>query len=175
MNMALESTSSTGPRARRIVAEVMIPGRGEPIEQATVCLNGNTITYAGPSADAPASGPEAGDDEVVTEVHTVMPGLWDCHVHFVGLPGIDLEMLGTTHPVTATARAASDVTATIRGGVTSVRDVGGLGLRMAPAVDEGRLLGPTIHAAGAILSTTGGPWRHPRLPARLRSRHQLLG
>ena len=156
MNMALESTSSTGPRARRIVAEVMIPGRGEPIEQATVCLNGNTITYAGPSADAPASGPEAGDDEVVTEVHTVMPGLWDCHVHFVGLPGIDLEMLGTTHPVTATARAASDVTATIRGGVTSVRDVGGLGLRMAPAVDEGRLLGPTIHAAGAILSTTGG-------------------
>ena len=139
--------------AQRVVADVMIPGRGAPIEQASVCLEGGVITYAGPTAGAPSAHPEG---EVVTEVHTVMPGLWDCHVHYVGLPGVDLEQLGTTHPVTATARAAADVTATLRGGVTSVRDVGGLGLRMAPAVDEGRLLGPNIHAAGRILSTTGG-------------------
>ncbi len=152
MNVGLESNVTTRHRAHRIVAEVMIPGRGEPVEQATVCIDGPTITYAGPTAGAPARD----TDESVTEVHTTMPGLWDCHVHFVGLPSVDLEALGTTHTVTATARAAADVTATVRGGVTSVRDVGGLGLRMAPAVDEGRLLGPRIHAAGAILSTTGG-------------------
>lgn len=149
-----EGTAEQSADKRRIVAEVMIPGRGEPIDRATVCIEGGTITFAGPTANAPIAG--TGGGERVTEVHTVMPGLWDCHAHFVGLSGLSLESLGTANPITATARAAADVTATLRGGVTSVRDVGGLGLRMAPAVDEGRLLGPSIYAAGSILSTTGG-------------------
>jgi imidazolonepropionase-like amidohydrolase len=37
-----------------------------------------------------------------------------------------------------------------------VREVGGLGIDLARAVDEGVLDGPAIYAAGAILSTTGG-------------------
>jgi len=145
---------TSGVIKHRVVADVLIPGRGEPIDNGTVCIEGATITYAGPTSDAPPVDNAAG--ESATEVNTVMPGLWDCHVHFVGLPATNIEAIGTTHPVTATARAAADVAATLRGGVTSVRDVGGLGLRMAPAVDEGRLLGPNIHAAGRILSTTGG-------------------
>ena len=132
----------------------MIPGRGEPVETATVCFEGGSITYAGARAAAPPI--DRTDGETVVEVNTVMPGLWDCHAHFVGLTSGDLEKLGTTNPITATARAAADVTKTLLGGVTSVRDVGGLGLQMAPAVTEGRLLGPNIHAAGRILSTTGG-------------------
>jgi imidazolonepropionase-like amidohydrolase len=40
--------------------------------------------------------------------------------------------------------------------VTSVREVGGLGIHLARAVAEGVLDGPAIYAAGAILSTTGG-------------------
>ena len=46
----------------RIVADVLIPGRGEPIEQGTVVLDAGAITYAGPTAGAPANGP---DDDVV--------------------------------------------------------------------------------------------------------------
>ena len=37
-----------------------------------------------------------------------------------------------------------------------MREVGGLGVHLATAVSEGILDGPSIYAAGAILSTTGG-------------------
>lgn len=132
----------------------MIPGRGDPVEQALVCVDGGRITFAGARTDAP---PVDGD-EPVTEVAAVMPGLWDCHAHYVGQgPGVlSLEALASTEPITTSARATADLAATIRGGITSVRDVGGLGLLLAPAVDEGRIPGPNIHAAGRILSTTGG-------------------
>jgi imidazolonepropionase-like amidohydrolase len=40
--------------------------------------------------------------------------------------------------------------------VTSVREVGGLGVHLARAVAEGTVAGPAIYAAGAVLSVTGG-------------------
>jgi imidazolonepropionase-like amidohydrolase len=53
-------------------------------------------------------------------------------------------------------RSVGDLRAALDVGVTSVREVGGLGLFLARAVAEGVVEGPSIYAAGAILSTTGG-------------------
>jgi imidazolonepropionase-like amidohydrolase len=86
----------------------------------------------------------------------VLPGLWDCHTHFVGLAEPNLALIASTSPITAAARAVPDAAAVLDGGITSVRDVGGLGLQLAPAITEGSISGPTIYAAGRILSTTGG-------------------
>ena len=138
--------------ATRLVADVLIPGRGEPIEHATVVIDGPTIDFAGPSSAAPPA--SAGDDTV--EVPVVMPGLWDCHAHFLGLDVVDLERLALTPVVVTAARATADAARTIAGGVTSVRDVGGNGLQLARAIDEGSVPGPKIYGAGSILSTTGG-------------------
>jgi len=137
--------------ATRIVAEVLIPGRGDPIDGGTVLMDGGEITYAGPTADAPAGG-----DEDLIEVPAVMPGLWDCHAHFVGLNQPNIEAFATADVVTAAARAVDDAARCIDAGVTSVREVGGLGIRLAAAIAEGRMSGPTIYGAGRILSTTGG-------------------
>ncbi len=137
---------------QRIVAEVAIPGRGEPVEGATVVLDGGTISWFGPTSAAPATSPE----ETVTEVGVVMPGLWDCHTHFVGMQSPDVERYSLTSAVVTAARATVDLARTLDGGVTSVRDVGGHGLQLARAVEEGSIPGPTIHAAGQILSMTGG-------------------
>jgi hypothetical protein len=41
-------------------------------------------------------------------------------------------------------------------GVTSVREVGELGVYLAWVVDEGLFDGPAIYGAGAVLATTGG-------------------
>jgi imidazolonepropionase-like amidohydrolase len=136
----------------RIVADVLVPGRGEPVDRGTVLLDDGVVTWVGATADAPAASP----DEDVHEVAAVLPGLWDCHAHFLGLSRPNIELVATTHPVTAVARATADVAATLRGGITSVREVGGHGLWLAPAVEDGRIPGPRIHAAGRILSTTGG-------------------
>ena len=138
--------------ATRIVAALAIPGRGEPFEDAVVVWDDSTITFAGPAADAP----KAESDDVTVEVPVVMPGLWDCHAHFVGMETADLQRLALTSVVTTTARSTADAARTLMGGVTTVRDVGGNGLQLAAAIDEGTIPGPTIHGAGAILSTTGG-------------------
>ncbi len=133
----------------RIDADLMIPGRGEPFEGGSVVMDGGGIVYAGPRTDAPAA------DEVV-EVETALPGLWECHGHFFGMSAPDLEV-AVKEPVALQAgRATADITATLMGGVTSVREVGGLGIFLRHVVDEGRLAGPSIYSAGAILSMTGG-------------------
>jgi imidazolonepropionase-like amidohydrolase len=135
----------------RIEAELLIPGSGEPVPGGTVVLDGPKITYAGPAAGAPAT---AG----VTAHHaaTVLPGLWDCHGHFLGTRKFDLAQLPLDPLALRAARSGRDLANALDAGITSVREVGGLGVYLARAVGEGILDGPTIHAAGAILSTTGG-------------------
>lgn len=137
---------------QRIVADVLIPGRRAPIENGTICFDGPQISYAGPTADAPPTQP----DDHVAEVAVALPGLWDCHVHFTGMPMPNVEQLATTEPAVSAARATADAAAMVRGGVTSARDVGGLGLQLGRVFAEGRVSGPRVHAAGRILSTTGG-------------------
>jgi imidazolonepropionase-like amidohydrolase len=85
-----------------------------------------------------------------------MPGLWDCHGHFMGLRSLDLGRLPIESLALRAARCAGDLRAALDAGVTSVREVGGLGLDLAHAVEEGLLAGPAVYGAGAILSTTGG-------------------
>src|SRR5271163_3576361 len=138
-------------RMHRIEAELLIPGHGQPVRDGVVVLGGARIDYAGPAGTAPAT-----QDAAVSRVATVMPGMWDCHGHFFGSRTFDLGQLALEPLALRGARSARDLRAALDAGVTSVREVGGLGLHLARAVAEGVLDGPSIYAAGAILSTTGG-------------------
>lgn len=135
----------------RIDATQVIPGDGEPIANGSVLFDAATITWIGPTADLPADSPD-----LATEVETLMPGLWECHGHYFGINVPNIELALKVHPSLAGARAAQDLTATIMGGVTSVREMGGNGIYLSQAIDEGTLIGPSLYSAGAILSTTGG-------------------
>jgi imidazolonepropionase-like amidohydrolase len=136
---------------QRIEAELLIPGRGEPIRDGVVVLDGSRIGYAGPARTAP---PAPGVP--VARAAAVMPGMWDCHGHFLGARAFDLGRLPLEPEPLRGARSARDLRAALDAGITSVREVGGLGVHLARAVAEGVLDGPAIYAAGAILSTTGG-------------------
>jgi imidazolonepropionase-like amidohydrolase len=135
----------------RINAELLIPGDGAPVPDAVLVVDDQVISYAGPAASAPAT-PDA--DLIATPV--VMPGLWDCHGHFMGARSLDLARMAQEPTALRAARSARDLTNALNAGITSVREVGGLGVHLARAVNEGILDGPAIYAAGAILSTTGG-------------------
>jgi imidazolonepropionase-like amidohydrolase len=135
----------------RIEADLLVPGEGEPIRDGVVVLDGPTIAYAGPAADAPSTG-QASTARAVA----VLPGLWDCHGHLLGMRTLDLSRLPLEPVALRAARCAADLRAALDAGVTSVREVGGLGVHLARAVEEGTLEGPTIYGAGAILSVTGG-------------------
>lgn len=89
-------------------------------------------------------------------VETVMPGMWDCHCHLLGTRVPSLDELARLPVATAAARCTADLRAALDAGFTSVREVGGLGVELASAVNDGSILGPTIYAAGALLSPTGG-------------------
>jgi len=82
--------------------------------------------------------------------------MWDCHGHFFGVRTAALGTYFTDALPLRAARAAKDAETALQAGFTSVREAGGLGVHLARAVAEGTIVGPTIYAPGAILSTTGG-------------------
>jgi imidazolonepropionase-like amidohydrolase len=148
----------------RIEADLLIPGRGEPTRDGVVVVEEDTIAYAGPAATAPAT-----PDASVISAPTVMPGLWDCHAHLMGIQTLELARLPLDPIPVRAARATTDLRAALDAGVTSVREVGGLGIFLARVVEEGLAAGPHVYPAGAVLSTTGGhgdlhsyplPWMH---------------
>ena len=135
----------------RIQAALLIPGRGDAIGDGVVVIDGGAISYAGPAGSAPAT-PGAH----VHDAAVIMPGLWDCHGHFLGTRVFDLGQLPLEPLTVRAARSARDLRAALDAGVTSVREVGGLGVELARVVAEGVLDGPSVYGAGAVLSTTGG-------------------
>ncbi len=137
--------------ATRVHATRLLPGRGDVVHDAVVVMDGAAITYAGSEAGAP----DTPDAEVV-HTDTVMPGMWDCHTHLVGLQKMALTGIYEVPIAVRAARATKDLERALAAGVTSIRDAGGMGVLLGRAVREGSIPGPHVYGAGAILSTTGG-------------------
>lgn len=153
---------------QRIHADLLIPGRGEPIDGGIVVLDQGHISYAGPAAGAPPRG-----NADVVEAAVAMPGMWDCHAHFTGSRSLDPLRWALEPTAAAGARSAIDARSALRAGITSVREVGGLGVHVARAIDDGTVMGPKVYGAGAMLSMTGGHGDLHELPLPLL--HTLQG
>lgn len=147
---------SSKPSIRRLEADLMIPGRGPPVKNGVVVISGKSIQYAGPKSSAPPL--VAG--EIVAKVPVIMPGMWDCHVHFLGLPNKPKgDMMDSFLKVPVEERAARIVghgRKALEAGFTSVRDVGGMGGYLKVLVDGGEVPGPNIYSAYDVLSMSGG-------------------
>ncbi len=135
----------------RIDAKKLIPGRGEPISNGTVVLEDNQISYAGPTDGAP----QVGDGETV-KTETVMPGMWECHGHFLGLLSSNFDEMSGLRPQMAAMRVTHDARNVLDAGFTSVREMGGYGTFLGRSIDEGWVVGPNVYASGTMLSQTGG-------------------
>ncbi len=135
----------------RIEAKRLIPGRGEVVDGGVVVLNGKSISYAGTAGEAPET---PGADVVATD--TVMPGMWECHGHFMGIYTSNISEQVTTRPEVAAIRSTADARRVLMAGFTSVREVGGMGVFVARVIEEGQIVGPSIYGAGGTLSMTAG-------------------
>ncbi|KAK5122980.1 hypothetical protein LTR85_003546 [Meristemomyces frigidus] len=151
---AAQATSFDGD-AVRVDTDLLVPGRGEPTKDGTLVYSTKTgkIVYAGSQSSLPAMYATLA---ISIKVPVLMPGLWDCHVHFFGEADGNLERLVQLAPALAGMRAARDVAATLNAGYTSVREVGGYGVDFVKAIDEGWMPGPHIYGAGAAISQTAG-------------------
>jgi imidazolonepropionase-like amidohydrolase len=90
-----------------------------------------------------------------------MPGLIDVHVHlqFDGDADFETEARDLTTPGFAALKAMINAKRNLDAGVTTVRDLGGMGgasIDVATAVAAGLVPGPRILAAGRALTVTGG-------------------
>jgi imidazolonepropionase-like amidohydrolase len=90
---------------------------------------------------------------------TLTPGLIDCHVHmcFDGTPDFVAEAKVTES--FAAVKCVGNARRQIEAGVTTVRDLGGIGAvvcEVAKTIAEGRVLGPLVVASGQALTITGG-------------------
>ena len=136
----------------RISADLLIPGRGSPIDNGFVVIEAGKIVHVGRQIDLPK---EYADIEAL-HVPVLMPGLWDCHVHFYGTQKPSIDAFYQVDPVLAGARSAYDMAVTLRAGFTSVRELGGYGAELSRIVDEGTLVGPHIYSSVSPISMTAG-------------------
>lgn len=90
----------------------------------------------------------------------IMPGLIDCHVHFV-FPGNpdDVEKARTMQPPQFAWIAAANARRTLEAGVTTARDLGAahnVNILLRDQIAAGALPGPRMRAVGSIVCITGG-------------------
>lgn len=96
-----------------------------------------------------------GDVSVDCTGRTILPGLFDCHVH-VTMTGIDV-MQRLSRPFSYQFfEAARNLEATLATGITTVRDAAGADLGIQQAVNDGLIAGPRMQISINALSQTGG-------------------
>ncbi|KAL8811340.1 MAG: hypothetical protein Q9223_000358 [Gallowayella weberi] len=136
----------------RVDADLLIPGRGLPIQNASLVACEGKITFVGEKKHLKA---EYAALPVFT-VPVLMPGMWDSHVHFMGTAMTSVDDMAATPSALAGARSARDVAATLNAGFTSVRELAGYGVELSKAIAEGWLSGPNIYSSVSLLSQTAG-------------------
>ena len=122
-------------------------GTGAAIADADVAIEDGLIAEVGVGLD--------GDEQVDVSGRTLLPGLFDTHVH-VMFGHLDLCKHLQTPFSYPFYDAIRNLDATLRVGITTVRDAGGADLGLKRAVEEGIVRGPRLQISLTMLSQTGG-------------------
>jgi len=122
-------------------------GTGSDPQPADVTVEDGRIVDVGPGLDA--------DEAVDARGRTILPGLFDCHVH-VALETIDVWRVVNQPFSYRFFLAAKHLRATLEAGITSIRDAGGADLGMKEAIANGLISGPRMQISLSMLSQTGG-------------------
>ncbi len=131
---------------------------GRPLENSVVLISGERIQAVGRVGEVKI--PE-GAEVISTEGMSVLPGLWDMHVHLMIVGHGDYDHWDATYPKlfrgTIMPAAARQL---LLAGVTSARDLGAPLediLAVREAVRKGEIPGPTLYVAGPFLQHEPDP------------------
>jgi imidazolonepropionase-like amidohydrolase len=130
----------------------IIDGRGgEPI-RGTLVIEGERITHLGRQGEVAIPR----DATVIDAMGgSILPGLIDCHVHFM-LEYPDIMRGLITQPSLRLLQAIPRMRATLEAGITTVRDAAGSPAGLKIAVERGIVSGPRMQIAVSMISQTGG-------------------
>ena len=148
---------AAGPLA--LVGGTLIDGfGGPPLRNSVVIVEGERITAVGQVGALPVP---SGAQVISTEGMSVLPGLWDMHVHLMITGHADYAHWDKTYP----ARFEKDIMPAsalqlLMAGVTSARDLGGpleASLNVRNAINSGRIPGATIYVSGPFIQKAPYP------------------
>ena len=126
---------------------LVFDGTGGLPAQADVAVEGERVVELGAGLD--------GDELVDVSGLTLLPGLFDTHVH-VMFGHVDIWRFLQEPFSYRFYDAIRNLDATLAAGITSVRDAGGADLGVKQAVEEGIVRGPRLQISLTMLSQTGG-------------------
>ena len=153
LTLVLCATTAASQQTVALVGGTLIDGNGgAPVRNSVVLVQADRITAVGTVG---ALAVPKGATVISTEGMTVLPGLWDMHVHLMLVGHGDYAYWDKTYPrdiaksiMPAAARQS------LMHGITSVRDLGS-SLEDIVAIKErinsGALVGPTIYSSGPFI------------------------
>jgi imidazolonepropionase-like amidohydrolase len=136
-----------------LVGGTLIDGNGtKPIRNSVILIEGERITAVGQIGSLTVP-PDA--EVISTEGMSVLPGLWDMHVHLMINGHSDYDHWDKTYPsrfekeiMPASAKQL------LLAGVTSARDLGAPleeSIRVRDAINAGKIPGPTMYMSGPFI------------------------
>ncbi len=128
---------------------------GKMLKEMTIIVTGELIE----SIEKGYKEPPEGFELIDLSEKTVMPGLFDMHVHLEGQTSKTAYMDEfVKNEADVAFEAAIYAKATLMAGFTSVRDLGGSGVNtsLRNAINKGFIVGPRVYSAGKAIATTGG-------------------
>ncbi|HEV2855163.1 MAG TPA: amidohydrolase family protein [Thermoanaerobaculia bacterium] len=151
--LTLFATAADAAPMKALVGGRLIDGYGgPPLENSVVLVEGDRIKAVGRVGEVAI--PE-GAEVISTEGMSVLPGLWDMHVHLMIVGHGDYDHWDKTYPPlfrkTIMPAAAKQL---LLAGVTSARDLGAPLddiLAVREALRKGEIPGPTLYVAGPFL------------------------
>jgi imidazolonepropionase-like amidohydrolase len=161
--VALARQGSPGrfPESRplALIGGTLIDGTGNaPVRDSVVLIRGQRIEKIGTTASLPV--PD-GYEAVSTEGLTVLPGLWDLHVHLMYAGHPDSRYWFDTYtPQFERVIIPASAEQMLMAGVTSVRDLAAPPqpiLAVKRRVASGEIAGPTLYVSGPALTKGGNP------------------
>ena len=150
---ALNRAAPAQMRTTALVGGTLIDGHGgPPIRNSVIIIEGKRIRAVGAMGSLAVP---PGAQVISTEGMSVLPGLWDMHVHLMINGHSDYTHWDRTYPslferVIMPASAKQLLLA----GVTSARDLGGpleASLNVRNAINTGTISGPTLYVSGPFI------------------------
>jgi imidazolonepropionase-like amidohydrolase len=148
-----QTTGTQSSKVKALVGGTLIDGfNGKPIRNSVVIIEGERIKAVGQMG---ATAIPAGAEVISTEGMSVLPGLWDMHVHLMINGHSDYAHWDKTYidqfePVIMPASARQLLLA----GVTSARDLGAplkASIAVRDAIKSGKIPGPTLYVSGPFI------------------------
>ncbi len=147
------------PRLTALVGGTLIDGfGGAPLADSVVLIEGERIRAVGTVGTLPVP-PEA--ELVSTEGMSVLPGLWDMHVHLMINGHADYGHWDRTYPpLFESVIMPASAHQLLLAGVTSARDLGApleASIRVRDRILAGEIPGPTMYVSGPFIQKAPYP------------------